>query len=152
MIISKALALLAVAILAGCYLDGSLVLVPAQRRLSGPAYAEVEQANTALGTIRYRLLLGLALLGQIMLLAVDHRPASPLFLLTLASGAVLIGTTVFITVLRVVPINRTVHTWRAVRPPADWAAVRDHWHRLHHRRTALVVLALVVQTAAVFAH
>lgn len=151
MIISKALALLAVAIVAGCYLDGSLVLVPAQRRLSGPAYAEVEQANTALGTIRYRVLLALTLLSQVVLLAVDHHPGSPLFLLTLASVAVLIGTTVFVTVLRVVPINRAVHTWRAARPPADWAAVRDRWHRLHHRRTALVVLALLVQTVAVFA-
>lgn len=150
MIVLKALALLAVAVVAGCYLDGSLVLVPAQRRLSGPAYVEVEQANTALGTIRYRVLLAIALLSQIVLLAVDHQPSSPLFLLTVASAAVLVGATVFITILRVVPINQTVHGWHAATPPPEWMAVRARWHRLHHRRTALVGLALLAQTIAVF--
>lgn len=150
MIAIEALALLAVTVVAGCYLDGSLVLVPAQRRLSGRAYVEAEQANTALGTIRYRVLLGVALLSQLVLLAAVHRLDSPLFVFTLASAVLLVAATVFITVRRVVPINRLVHTWSASQPPADWTVVRDRWHRLHYYRTGFVVIAMLLQAAGTF--
>lgn len=83
----------------------------------------------------------------VAVLAIDHRPGSPLFLLTMANVATLIATTIYVTVLRVVPINQTVQAWRAATPPSDWERARDRWHRLHHCRTALVM-----QRIAVFAY
>ena len=143
-----AAAVVAVGIVAGCYVDGALVLAPAQRRLSGRTYVEVEQTVTALGSHRYRVLLAAAVLTQIALLAADHHPASPRFLLTLASLVLLLGTTALITVRQVVPINLTVHGWDVRDPPPGWDRVRDTWRRLHRRRTALVVLAFFAQVAA----
>jgi len=154
-IILKGCAVIAVGVIAGCYLDGSLVLIPAQRRLSAAAYIEVEQANTALGTIRYRPLLAITVFIQILLLSVGRRPASPLFLLTLLTLLTLllqIGATALITVRQVVPINAAVHRWDPHAPARDWDRVRDRWHHLHHRRTALVTIAMLAQVAVTLSH
>lgn len=63
--------LVLVALLAGCYFNEFLVLLPAQKQLSASSYIEIEQANTRLGTIRYRLLIFTTLLSQLLLLTHD---------------------------------------------------------------------------------
>jgi hypothetical protein len=59
--------MIAVALLAGSYFSGVYVIVPAQRRLSASSYIEVEQANTRLGTIRFRILVFATMLMQVAL-------------------------------------------------------------------------------------
>ena len=140
--------LVLVALLAGCYFDGLLVLLPAQKQLSANSYIEVEQANTRLGTIRYRLLIFVTLFSQLLLLLVIHNWSALLFQATIVSMLLILGATL-VTIRLVVPINRQVHTWSIQEPPAEWSCVRARWHRYHTWRTWLVLLAMLLQFAAV---
>ncbi|WP_054012837.1 anthrone oxygenase family protein [Arthrobacter sp. ERGS1:01] len=145
--IIRLLALATMGILAGAYVDGALVLVPAQNRLSASAYIESEQANTALGTIRYRILV-FAAIGTGTLLAISFATQPAQFALSILAIALIAAATV-LTIARVVPINRTVHNWEAGAPPSNWADIRRQWHRLHYIRTAMVLAAMLLQLAAV---
>jgi hypothetical protein len=140
--------LILMALLAGCYFDGILVLLPAQDKLSASSYIEVEQANTRLGTIRYRVLIFATLLVQLLFLLTIEHWRSFLFASTLVSMLLIVCATV-ITVRRVVPINRYIHSWSAQQPPTGWANTRTLWHRYHIWRTALVLLAMLVQFSAI---
>lgn len=140
--------LVLVALLTGCYFDGFLVLLPAQKQLSVGSYIEVEQANTRIGTIRYRFLIFITLFAQLFLLFAIHNWRSLLFQSTLISMLLIICATL-ITIRLVVPINRQVHTWSAQQPPAEWSRKRALWHRYHTWRTGLVLLAMLLQFSAV---
>ena len=140
--------LVLVALLAGCYFDGLFVLLPAQNRLSASSYVEVEQANTRIGTIRYRLLIFITLFAQLLLLLIIHNLSTFLFQATLVSMLLIVCATL-ITIRLVVPINRQVHTWSVQQPPAEWSHKRALWHRYHTWRTGLVLLAMLLQFTAV---
>jgi predicted small lipoprotein YifL len=140
--------LLLVALLAGCYFNGLLVLLPAQKQLSASSYIEIEQANTRLGTIRYRLLIVVTLFAQLLLLLVIHNWSALLFQATVVSMLFILCATL-VTVRLVVPLNRRVHIWSIQEPPAEWSRVRALWHRYHTWRTWLVLLAMLLQFAAV---
>jgi hypothetical protein len=140
--------LVLVALLAGCHFDGFLVLLPAQNRLSASSYVEVEQANTHIGTIRYRLLIFTTLLAQLFLLLLIHNLSIFLFQATLGSMFLIVCAT-FITIRLVVPINRRVHTWSIQHPPIEWSRTRVRWHRYHTWRTGLVILAMLLQFIAI---
>lgn len=62
--LAAGLATAIVAIMFGTYLDGVMVLLPSQRQLSARSYIEQEQANTTLGTIRYRVLIAVTMATQ----------------------------------------------------------------------------------------
>lgn len=124
------------------------MLIPAQKQLSASSYTEVEQANTRLGTIRYRVLIYATVLSQLCLLLFVHDISTKLFQLTFLSLLLVVGATIM-TVFLVVPINRHVHTWSIQAPPATWKETRNLWHRYHYLRTALVLLAMILQFLAV---
>jgi len=147
--IIRLLALATMGILTGAYVDGALVLVPAQNRLSASAYTESEQANTALGTIRYRILV-FATIGAGALLAITFTDHPVQLALSLLATALVAGATI-LTVMCVVPINRKVHTWAVSAPPSNWTDTRRTWHRLHYIRTAMVLTAMLLQLFAVVA-
>ena len=145
--ITRVLVMIAVALLAGSYFSGAYVIVPAQRRLSASSYIEVEQANTSLGTIRFRILVFATMLMQVALMAQLRPAAGAEFLLTTLGFLLVVAATV-ITVRWVVPINVTIHNWSFLTPPADWQAFRQKWAKYHLARTVLVCVALVAQTLA----
>ncbi|WP_104091485.1 DUF1772 domain-containing protein [Arthrobacter sp. GMC3] len=147
--IIRILALATMGILTGAYVDGALVLVPAQNRLSASAYTESEQANTALGTIRYRILV-FATIGTGALLAITFA-AHPAQLTLSVLAIILVVAATALTIARVVPINKKVHIWAASAPPSDWADTRRKWHRFHYIRTAMVLTAMLLQLFAVVA-
>lgn len=145
--LTRVLATIAVALLAGSYFNGAYIIVPAQRDLSASTYIEVEQANTTVGHARFPILVFSTMLLQAALL-VQLRPAARMeFSLTLLGLLLTVAATV-ITVRWVVPINTTVHGWNPVYPPADWKITRLRWAQLHVARTACVCAALVLQVLA----
>lgn len=145
--ITRVLVMIAVALLAGSYFSGAYVIVPAQRTLSASSYIEVEQANTRLGTVRFRILVFATMLLQVALM-VQLRPAAGMeFFLTLIGFILVVAATVM-TVRWVVPINAKVHSWSSLAPPADWQILRQKWAQLHLVRTVLTCVALIVQILA----
>jgi len=146
--ILQILVLVLVALLAGCYFDGLLVLLPAQKQLSASSYIEVEQANTRLGTIRYRVLVFACIFSQGALLLFSHNTRSILFWFSLLS-LLLVLAGLCITMLLVVPINRQVHTWHQQAPPTCWQVIRQRWHTYHAWRTIMVLAAMLVQFLAI---
>jgi uncharacterized membrane protein len=68
-----------------------------------------------------------------------------------AAGVVLIGVSI-VSHFCNVPINRQVKTMDAGRLPSDWRDPRPTWRRWHTLRTALSVLALLLNAIAAVAH
>ena len=68
-----------------------------------------------------------------------------------AAGVVLIAVSI-VSHFCNVPINRQVKTMDAGRLPADWRDPRPIWRRWHTLRTALSVLALLLNAIAAVAH
>lgn len=141
------LSLFATGLLSGSYADGALILIPAQKALSAGAYVEVAQANTRLGTVRYRALVFVSiLLGTISSVLLIPQP-----LWSTANGLAVVLTVLatVLTVTRVVPINRRIHTWRPDQPPHDWQMYRNAWHHFHYIRTSLVMAAFALQITSI---
>jgi hypothetical protein len=145
--ITRVFVMIAVALLAGSYFSGAYVIVPAQRHLSASAYVEVEQANTRLGTIRFRVLVFATMLLQIALI-IQLRSATGMEFLLTVSGFLLVVAATVITVRWVVPINATIHSWNFLTPPEDWQTLRQKWAGYHLARTVLVCIALLAQALA----
>ena len=61
-------------------------------------------------------------------------------------AAFLLIVSLVVTVRVEVPMNRSIATWNANVPPANWAQVRDHWLAFHRLRAASGTLAFVVAT------
>ena len=138
-----------IALLAGSYFGTSLVDVPAQKFLSAFSYVEIQQAATRLGTIRYRALVLITALSQLGLLIFLRAWTSRLFQFTFLSFLFVIGA-LLVTVLLVVPINAEAHTWSSQTPPSNWKAMQRKWHTYHYLRTALVMIALLLQLTALY--
>jgi hypothetical protein len=144
---ADAVAVVLMGLLAGCYVDGSLVVAPAGRRLPASTWVRVEQATTAVGSVRYRVLLATVVIADLAALTLDD-PTVTAVSLHVGGLVLVVATTILVTVRRVVPINALVHTWSADDPPSAWHEVRDRWRHLHHGRTVGMVLAFVVQVVA----
>ncbi|MEV6945664.1 anthrone oxygenase family protein [Streptomyces sp. NPDC051172] len=139
--------------LLGCgLLAGTAVTVGflelALRRLSGPEYVRVRQAEFAVFTWFIGGVLVPTLIAVTMLAVQERRelprPALPpaafvlaLLLLALAVSLAVNG-----------PINVEQMSWSPQNPPADWARIRDRWQIAHGVRTAAIVVALGRLTAA----
>jgi len=139
--------LLGCAILAGIAVT-VLVLELAFRRLTGPEYVRVRQAEFAfltwyIGAVTVLTLVAVAALVRHARRVHSRalRPAAvalALLLLALAISLAVNG-----------PINVEQVGWHAQAPPADWARVRDRWQIAHAVRTAAILAALGFLSAAV---
>lgn len=147
MTIVKILSLLFVALIAGGWMMGSVLVVPAQKKLTASEYTAVEQANTSFGQ-RY---FPIVVITSVILLAI---------LLHLSRGntgqMILIGCSLFLVVValgftraKIVPINKQIDTWSIQNPPSNWQTTRNQWHRNHRIRTGLAVGAFILLSTAI---
>ena len=65
-----------------------------------------------------------------------------------SASALLMLTSLLITVKVEVPMNRLIATWNAAAPPATWAAIRDRWLMFHRLRTTSGVGAFLLAILA----
>lgn len=65
------------------------------------------------------------------------------------SSAALLGATVPLSLICLVPINNRVAAWELGALPADWKSDRRRWDRYHSIRIVILVLASVAIVAAV---
>jgi hypothetical protein len=117
----KLLALCMVGLLAGGWMMGTFVVVPAQRELEATVYAAVEQANTSYGQRYLPVLSGSSVVLLLILLIVDRNQRS-LQRGLLVTSLVLIAVTVLYTAIFMVPLNAEVDTWSTQAPPGRLAA------------------------------
>lgn len=139
--VARSVSRLCCAVLVGIALT-VLFLELALRRLDGPSYVAVRQAEFVYFTWFIGVAFVPAIVSVVVLVVVSRRAGSPalrpaLFALGLfvVAGA--------ITALVNGPINVEQLGWSAQNPPADWARVRDHWQLAHAARTVALVGALV---------
>ncbi|MFF4255295.1 anthrone oxygenase family protein [Streptomyces sp. NPDC001663] len=118
-----------------------LFLELALRRLSGPEYVRVRQAEFTvftwfIGAVFVPTLIAVAVL------AVEERRGLGLTRRPVAVALALLLVALAISLAVNGPINVEQLSWHAQNPPADWARVRDRWQIAHAVRTAAIVLAL----------
>jgi uncharacterized membrane protein len=147
MFIVKILTLLSVALIAGGWMMGSFLVVPAQKELPASEYTAVEQANTKFGSKYYPVVMGVSVILLITLLILTWRSGQSVVLVGASLVFVVAG--VAFTAARMMPINREVDTWSIQSPPSDWQKSRDAWHTNHRIRTILAVTAFVLLSTAV---
>jgi uncharacterized membrane protein len=116
-----------------------LVLELALRRLDGPQYVEVRQAefdyfSWFIGGI---LVLTLAAVTMLAVLA-GHTRSRTLAIVALTFLLVALAVSLAVNG----PINVEQRGWNATAPPANWAAVRDRWQLAHVVRTVAILIAL----------
>lgn len=147
MTLLKVLALFGVALIAGGWMMGTFLVVPAQKKLTASEYTAVEQANTSVGARYYPVVMASTVMALITLLVLTIRSGRPSLLIAL-SLAFVIGALAF-TAAKMVPINKHVDTWSIQSPPANWQVTRDAWHTNHRIRTALAVIAFLLLCTAI---
>ena len=76
------------------------------------------------------------------------RGKGPIFALSLASLLCLVGMMLLWAVF-INPINVQVRASTSESFPADWASLRDRWHRLHAIRAMFAIAGLAAQISAV---
>jgi hypothetical protein len=113
-----------------------LALELASRRLGGPEYVRLRQAEY----VPFTVLIGAITIPTLVLVVLlvakaDKQDRGPA-LIALA----LIAVAVVVTLVVNGPINLEQRTW--VSPPADWARIRDRWQLAHAIRTVALALAL----------
>lgn len=116
-----------------------MVLELALRRLDGPSYIRVRQAEYYPFTWFIGAVFLLALISLTTYVVQARR--SPHFrraLVALALVLVAVGITLAVNG----PINLEQQAWTATAPPPDWSEIRDHWQLAHAVRTAALMLAL----------
>ncbi|WP_329000301.1 DUF1772 domain-containing protein [Kribbella sp. NBC_00709] len=124
-----------------------LFLELASRRLDGPSYVAVRQAEFGYFTWFIAVAFVPAVAAVVVLVVVSHRAGSPVFRPALiALGLFVIAG--LITAVVNGPINVEQLSWSAQNPPADWARVRDHWQLAHAARTVALVGALACLSLA----
>lgn len=131
---------------AGVLFCVALSVVPALRALPPDRYV---QTHKLLGR-NYDPTMPLIVLATAVvdvLLAVVTSPTGPRSLFVIAA-ALMLGVSV-VSHLCNVPINRRVKALNPAAIPEDWMDPRPLWRRWHLLRTALAVLALVVNAVAV---
>ncbi|MBO2449712.1 DUF1772 domain-containing protein [Actinomadura barringtoniae] len=133
-----------VSLLGGGVLSGIaltvLVLELAMRRLGGPAYVQVRQAEYGYLTWFISAVFVPTLIAVVMLVVIARRTGSPAFRPAVVA-LVLLVLALLITVVVNGPINFEQIDWNARTPPPDWAEVRDRWQIAHAIRTVLIAIA-----------
>jgi uncharacterized membrane protein len=143
----KLLALLFVALIAGGWMMGTALVVPAQRNLTASEYVAVEQANTSFGKRYYPIVVITSIILLITLLVLSRGDMRQMWLV--GASLVLVVTALGFTGAKIVPLNTRVDTWSVQSPPSDWQQTRDAWHTYHRVRTALAVTAFILLSAAI---
>lgn len=64
------------------------------------------------------------------------------------AATALLGVSVVMSVLILVPINNRAITWAAEGRPADWKEQETRWDRYHYARVVVIVLAFVLFAVA----
>lgn len=142
--ITRTASQLCCAILVGVALT-VLVLELALRRLDGPAYVAVRQAEYDYFTWLIGAIFVPTMIALVMLVIVAYRAHSPVLRQALiALGLVLVA--IAITLIVNGPINVEQVGWNVQAPPADWQHVRDRWQIAHAVRTLALGLALACLT------
>ncbi len=138
--ISRTASQLCCAILVGVALT-VLVLELALRRLDGPGYVAVRQAEYDYFTWFIGAVSVPTIIALVTLVIVTYKTRSPVLRPALiALGLVLVA--IAITLIVNGPINVEQLQWNAQVPPADWQHVRDRWQIAHALRTLALVFAL----------
>ncbi len=78
--------------------------------------------------------------------AVVAWPGAGASLVTAATA--LLGVSVVMSLLLLVPINNRAMTWTAESRPADWKEQASRWDRYHYARVGVIVLAFALFTVA----
>jgi quinol-cytochrome oxidoreductase complex cytochrome b subunit len=125
-----------------------LVLELALRRLDGPGYVRVRQAEFLWFTWFVGAVLVLTLVA-VVLLVLHARKVRSASLRPAVVALVLLLLAVAVTLAVNGPINVEQLAWNAQAPPADWASVRDRWQVAHAVRVVLILIALGYLSAAV---
>jgi hypothetical protein len=136
---------------AGLFAGGALavlILELALRRLDGPAYVQVRQAEHDYFPWYIGVLL-VPTYAATLLLVILARKAGSRALRPAAAALVLLALALVVSFAVNAPINLAQINWNAQAPPADWASVRDRWQVAHAVRTVLCVLALGCLATAV---
>lgn len=66
------------------------------------------------------------------------------------TAAVLLVTSVLMSIALLVPINSRVARWTSGTAPVDWREQVHQWDRLHHVRVAVIVAAFALLVVAAF--
>ncbi len=122
-------------------------LVPAQNRLSAPAYATLEQGmNSVLKTLTPVLMITATLLGLLVIVLAFRRASATrlVYVAAVACGVAMVVSTLVINA----PINDAVDAWRAAEPPGDWQVLRDRWELGHAIRSYVGLVGLALAQAA----
>jgi uncharacterized membrane protein len=138
--VTRSVAQLCCGILTGIALT-VLVLELSLRRLDGPDYVRVRQAEFGPFTWLIGTIFAATLVASLVLVIQAQKAHSPLFrpaLIALALLALAIAVTLAVNG----PINVEQQHWNAATPPPAWAHVRDRWQIAHAIRTAALILAL----------
>ena len=139
--ITRTASQLCCAILVGVALT-VLVLELALRRLDGPGYVAVRQAEYDYFTWFIGAVSVPTIIALVTLVMVAYKARSSVLRPALiALGLVLVA--IVITLIVNGPINIEQLRWNSQAPPTDWQHVRDRWQIAHALRTLALVLALL---------
>jgi hypothetical protein len=123
-----------------------LIVELALRRLDGPEYVRVRQAEFDFFTWFVGTVFVTALIAVAMLVILAYRTRSPaLRPASIALGLLLLSAGITLAING--PINVEQLGWSVQVPPADWMTVRDRWQIAHAVRTIAIVLAFGCLTA-----
>ena len=120
----------------------TVVLVElALRRLGGPAYTQVRQAEHAYFPWFHGVIFAPTFIAVVMLVILARKAGSPA-LRPAAAALILLVLALVVTFAVNAPINIDQLNWNPQAPPADWASIRDRWQIAHAVRTVFCVIAL----------
>jgi uncharacterized membrane protein len=126
----------------------TLIVELALRRLGGPGYIQVRQAEHAYFPWYIGAILVPTYIAVVMLVILARKAGSPA-LRPATAALVLLVLALVVSFAVNAPINLDQLDWNAREPPADWASVRDRWQIAHAIRTLFCVIALGCLGAAV---
>lgn len=124
-----------------------LFLELALRRLTGPEYVRVRQAEYAPFTWFIGALLVPTLVAVVILVRQARKGHGPA-LRPVAWALVLLLVALVVSLVVNGPVNVEQMDWNVQAPPGDWARVRDRWQIAHAVRTVALVLAFACLTTA----
>ena len=142
------ISLFLLAMIAGGWMATMIVFARGYKRLSAPAYIEVEQTNSRLACLYFAPTLVLTAVVGVIFLIVQDDLSTRAFTMSLISVILLVGTAIFVKI-QVLPINAAIKKWSPQAPPANWQSIRATWVRYHNLRTVLGVTAFLLQGSAI---